>query len=190
MSKYLIVGVVAILIITGASWYFNQWNMSLPPETVGTSTTSENSNAGTQTSKETPTTPATTRESIKVGDRVGDLMVTNIKAIALPSGNPKKDLRISFSGETVVVGTYAIGGFFGADVVSLNLSKADNPQFAYFLVDPDASEAIIDLGDSTAAHQALAANPGKTSVKIKNLSAAWATDTEAVTTAELATLAQ
>ena len=150
----------------------------------------ENASTENQIPAEPSTSTSTIRENVKVGDKIEGLTVTDIKVIALPSGDPKKDLRISFSGETVVRGTWGVGGESGPDEVSIRVYKTDNPQFPYFLLDPQSQVVTINFTNPTVARQALTAYSAEVSVKIRDFSAAWATGTMAVSLAEFVTLAQ
>lgn len=178
VSVGVLIAILVVLVVLGGSSYY------VVQQQAPTQTATENFDNVQQQS-----TPLT-REDVKIGDKVGGFVVTDIKVIALPSGDRGKDFRINFSGETVVTGTYAVGGFSGPEEVSINVSKTDNPQLPYFLLDSAAREVTISFSNPITARQALTANSGKVSVKIKNLSAAWATGTEAVTTAEFVVLAQ
>jgi len=187
MNKYLAFGIAAVFLIVGGWWYFNQSRISSEAQLPFLQ---ENASTENQIPAEPSTSTSTIRENVKVGDKIEGLTVTDIKVIALPSGDPKKDLRISFSGETVVRGTWGVGGESGPDEVSIRVYKTDNPQFPYFLLDPQSQVVTINFTNPTVARQALTAYSAEVSVKIRDFSAAWATGTMAVSLAEFVTLAQ
>lgn len=134
-----------------------------------------------------------TRNDVRVGDIVGDLVIAKIVDLSTGSGHPENDFRINFSGETTITGTFGIGGFGGPDEISMAITKIENPNFAPFLLSTSTNSQgayYIVLNNPTTTRQALGETPRKVSIRIKDLSVPWTWGSHANTVADFVAIVQ